>query len=352
MSPTQQTTMTAADAARAVVDVPDEAPRRRFSVSKTAPRVALLGAWAVMIVVFSVLEPDTFLTSANFQTIFGSQAVLLVLALGLVIPLTVGDFDLSVAFLMGLAAVVLAKLNVDQGWPLLAALAATLALGLVVGAVNGFLVVVMKVDSFIVTLGMGTFLLGISTWVTDSKTISGVSPSLVEWTGSNRFLGISVAFWYGVLLCVLVWLVLQHTALGRRLLFVGRGRSVARLSGIDAGRIRFGAFVASGLVSAVAGAVYVGTLGGIDPTSGQSFLLPAFAAAYLGATAIVPGRFNAWGTFIAVYFLVTGITGLQILGVANFVQNLFYGAALVIAVVLSQLVARRQEARDGRRKIA
>ncbi len=323
--------------------------RERLNFGSLAQRYALLGAWAVMIVVFALLRPDTFPTSANFQTIFGSQAVLLLLSLGLIIPLTAGDFDLSVAFLMGLAAILVADLNVEAGWPLIPAMLAAIALGAVVGSINGFLVVVMKVDSFIVTLGMGTFLLGVGSWITNSRTIVGVSPTLVEWTVSNRFLGISVSFWYGVVLCGLLWFVLQYTRLGRRLLFVGRGRDVSRLSGIGVARMRFGAFVAAGVIAAVAGIVYVGTLGGVDPASGQNFLLPAFAAAYLGATAVVPGRFNAWGTFIAVYFLVTGITGLQLLGVENFVQNLFYGSALVIAVVLSQLVARRQEARGGGR---
>jgi ribose transport system permease protein len=133
---------------------------------------------------------------------------------------------------------------------------------------------------------------------------------------------------------------------GRRLLFVGRGRSVARLSGIHVARLRWGALVVSGLISAFAGVLYAGTLGSADPTSGLSFLLPAFAAAFLGATTIMPGRFNPLGSIAAVYFLVTGITGLQLLGVQTFVQQLFYGGALVLAVALSQL-ARRRSASGG-----
>jgi ribose transport system permease protein len=93
--------------------------------------------------------------------------------------------------------------------------------------------------------------------------------------------------------------------------------------------------------------LYAGTTGGADPSSGASFLLPAFAAAFLGATSIVPGRFNPWGSFIAVYFLVTGITGLQLLGVESFVQQLFYGGALVVAVVLSRLIGGRAAALQG-----
>ena len=135
--------------------------------------------------------------------------------------------------------------------------------------------------------------------------------------------------------------VFEFMPVGRRLLFVGRGRSVARLSGIHVVRLRWAAFVASGMISAFAGVLYVGTLGSADPTSALSFLLPAFAAAFLGATTIMPGRFNPLGSIAAVYFLVTGITGLQLLGVQTFVQQLFYGGALVLAVALSRLARRR-----------
>jgi ribose transport system permease protein len=159
----------------------------------------------------------------------------------------------------------------------------------------------------------------------------------------HRFLGVPLGFYYALILCAAIWYVLSYATVGRRLLFVGRGREVARLSGIAIDRVRLGGFVASGLMGAIAGVLYVGTTGAADPSSGLTFLLPAFAAAFLGATTINPGRFNPWGTMISVYFLVTGITGLSILGVSTFVQDLFYGGALVIAVTLSQIVRGREE---------
>jgi len=135
----------------------------------------------------------------------------------------------------------------------------------------------------------------------------------------------------------------EQTVYGRRLLFTGRGREVARLSGIRVNRVRVSAMTASGFISALAGVMYVGTTGAADPSSAFSFLLPAFAAAFLGFTAIRPGRFNAWGTFVAVYFLISGITGLELRGVPAFVQQLFYGAALILAVVLRQMARGRTE---------
>jgi ribose transport system permease protein len=154
---------------------------------------------------------------------------------------------------------------------------------------------------------------------------------------------VPLEFYYAVALAALVWYLLEYTALGRRILFVGRGREVARLSGINTDRIRIACLVASGFFGALAGVLYAGTQGAADPVSGATYQLPAFAAAFLGSTCITPGRFNPWGATVAVYFLVTGITGLVFLGFSSFIQDMFYGGALIIAVTLSQLVRGRQE---------
>ncbi len=311
-----------------------------------AERYALLAAWGVTCVVFGILRPDTFLTTSNFTTIFGSQAILVVLALALLPPLTAGDYDLSVAATMTLSAMVLAILNVNHHWSIGAAIGAALLVGVLVGLVNGALVVLLDIDSLIATLGSSTFIAGVVLWVSNSLTISGISQSLINVVVVDRFLGIPLEFYYGIALGIVILYVFEFMPVGRRLLFVGRGRNVARLSGIHVARLRWGALAVSGLISAFAGVLYAGTLGSADPTSGLSFLLPAFAAAFLGATTIMPGRFNPLGSIAAVYFLVTGITGLQLLGVQTFVQQLFYGGALVLAVALSQL-ARRRRASGG-----
>ena len=303
-----------------------------------AQRLALPAVWLLVIALFGALEADTFLTSANFQTIFGSQAVLAVLTLGLLLPLTAGDYDLSVASVLSLSTMVTALLNVNQGWPVGLAVLTALGCAALVGVVNGLLVVLVDLDSFITTLGTGAFVAGVVLWISGSETVGGISDSLVDPVITWDLLGIPLAFWYGLVLCAGLWYVLEFTPLGRRLLFTGRGRSVARLSGVRVGRARFGALVVAASIAGLAGVLYAGTNGGADPSSGGNFLLPAYAGAFLGATSIAPGRFNAWGALIAVYFLVTGVTGLQLLGVESFVQQLFYGGALVVAVVASRLV--------------
>ncbi len=321
-----------------------DAPRRRFS-GQTLEAMALPIAWLAIIVIFGILRPETFLTSANLSSILASQAVLVVVTLGLIIPLTAGDYVLSVASVVGLSAMLLAILNVNRGWPVGVALAVSLGAGLLVGLINGALVVLFAIDSLIVTLGMSTFVTGVVLWMSGSNTVSGVSPSLVDPVIVWRLLGIPFEFYYALAVAVVVWYVFGYTPVGRRLLVVGRGREVARLSGIRVGAVRWGALVCSALRAAFGGILYAGTSGAAGPSSGLELLLPAFAAAFLGATTIRPGRFNAWGTLIAVYFLVTGITGLQLMGAESYVQNLFYGAALILAVAFSQFVRRRRARR-------
>lgn len=315
----------------------------RAGLLRRAEQFGLIAVWLAMIAVFGYLQPDTFLTWSNLSTILGSQAVLVVVTLGLLIPLTANDFDLSIAYTMTLSSMLIAVMNVNQGIAIGWAIAAALVAGLVIGAVNGLLITLFRIHSLIVTLGVGTFLHGITLWMSDSMTISGVSPVLINAVIVQRLFGIPLEFYYAIGVALIIWYMLEYTAVGRRILFVGRGREVARLSGINTDRVRVGCLMASGFLGALAGVLYTGTQGAADPVSGVSYQLPAFAAAFLGSTCIVPGRFNPWGTTVAVYFLVTGITGLVFLGFSSFIQEMFYGGALVIAVTLSQLVRGRQE---------
>lgn len=308
-------------------------------------RFALVGVWIALIIFFVIKVPETFPTMANVSNMLGSQAVLLVLALGLIIPLRANIYDLSMASVMTLSAVIVASFYVMHGWSLWSSVLLALAAGLVIGAINGFIVTKFEIDPFIITLGIGTVVLGLSYIISESRTVSGVDPFLSEVMLSKPFLQIPLNFWYAVILCAIVWFVFEYTAFGQRLLFIGQNPDVARLNGVNVQKLRWISLICSGGIGALAGVVFVGTTLSADNTSGSAFLLPAFAAAFLGSTTIRIGRFNPWGTLIAVYFLVTGITGLQLMGAQQYVQQLFYGGALVIAVVASKVVRARSQKR-------
>ena len=316
---------------------------RHSDVIYQLERFGLVIVWLAFIALFGTMRPDTFLTWSNFSTIFGSEAVLVIVTLGLIVPLTAGDFDLSIAQVLTLVSMSVAILDARMDLPLALVLPIGLAIGALVGLINAGITLYFRVHSLIVTLGVGTFLHGVTLWIGNSQTISGVSPVLMDWVIIQRVFGIPIAFYYAMGLALLIWYVLSYTTYGQHLLFTGRGREVGRLSGIAVERVRLIAFVISGMLGAFAGILYTGTTGSANPSSGTALLLPAFAAAFLGATCIKPGRFNPWGAVIAVYFLVTGINGLSVLGFRTFVQDLFYGGALVLAVMVSQIVSGRKE---------
>ncbi len=317
-------------------------PPVQRSKTEFAERFGLVIAWALLILILGYFRPDQIFSWNSFAAMFGSNAMIVVLTLGLIIPLTTGDFDLSVAPTMAISSMLIAVLNVRMGWGIGEAIVLAVALGAVIGAINAVFILWFGIQSLIVTLGVGYFINGVVLWMSRSNVISGVSMDLVNVVILTRFLGIPLSFWFAVILTVIIWYVFQHTALGRRLLFVGRGREVARLSGVNVTRIRAGALIASGAIAGLAGVLYTGMRGSADPSSALAFLLPAFAAAFLGSTTLYPGRFNAPGAFVAVFFLSTGIMGLQFLGAQSFVQNLFYGGGLVAAVSISQLLRKRR----------
>jgi ribose transport system permease protein len=321
-----------------------DAPRvLRINLGELSYRYALVFAWIAVAIVFSILRPNTFATWSNATTILGSQSVLVVLTLGLILPLTVGEFDLSVGSNLAFSSVIVAVLNVNHHWPIVPAVLLGVAASVVVGLVNGLLVVSVGLDSVIATVAMSTLLTGLALGMTNFITVGGVSESLVH-VISNRALGIPLSFYYGIGLGMIVWYVFRFTPLGRHLIFVGRGRDVARLSGLPVNGIRIGAFTAAGLFAGLAGVILAGTLGAADPNSGVNYLLPAFSAAFLGSTVVAPGFFNPWGSIIAVYFLVTAITGLELLGLSSWIEQVFYGTALGLAVTLSRLAARKRTA--------
>lgn len=320
----------------------DKRPHARFMHGRAgawAESLALPLFWVVLVVTFAWLKPQ-FLTAGNISNILGSNSVLLVVTLAALVPFMLGDFDLSVGSVSGLSAMVVAVLNgqYDVAMPL--ACAAALGAGAVLGGLNAVFVVGFSNDTLIVTLASGTIATGIVYVISNSTTVSLTSMSLTQWTFLHALFGVPLEFYYGMLLVLVLWYLSRMTALGQQVLFVGQSREVARLSGIRVGRLRSGGFLAAGVIAAISGILAVGMNGASDPTSGPSLLLPAFAAAFLGTTTIQPGRFNPLGTAIAVFFLASGVSGLQLLGAQNYIQDLFYGGALITAVTLSGLVRR------------
>jgi ribose transport system permease protein len=290
--------------------------------------------WIALVALFALWVPDTFLTKLTAQTIASEQAVTAIVAVGLLVPLAAGAYDLSVGAMVGLAAIILSSLTARSGIALAPAIVLTLGVGLAVGAVNALLVVVVGIDSFIATLAMGSILIAPSRAVSGDQIVSGAPASLTGLT-DGHVLGVPAIAIYMLAIAVVVWYVLEHTPLGRRLAATGAGPEAARLAGVRTRRLVFGSLVASAVLATVAGILLASKLGTATPDLGPAYLLPAFAAAFLGTTQVKPGTFNVWGTLLAIFLLATGVKGLQLAGAADWVTDLFNGVALVIAVGLS-----------------
>lgn len=318
---------------------------RPTNYRRLGERYALPAVWLLLIAGFSVAMPQSFFNWGNFSILFASYAPAALLALAIIVPLTASDYDLAVGATMTLSSCLVGVLNVWAGWPIGLCILAALAGGVTVGLFHAFFIVYVRIPSLVVTLGTTSLMTGIVQWFTRSSTIGGIDIALIDAVVGGRWFGIPYAFYYALATAFVLWYVFDFTPLGRRLLFVGRGREVARLNGIAVSRIRTGALVTSSFIAAIAGVLYAGVLGSADPYSGLNYLLPAFAAAFLGSTTITPGRFNSWGTMIAVYFLGSGITGLTMLGIPLWVTNVFNGGALILAVTISQFT-RGREASD------
>ena len=316
-------------------------PRRSgLNLSQLAARWGLLILLVLLIAIFSALKPDTFPTYFNLRSIVTNKSVQALLALAVFLPMTANHFDLSAGFLLGIAQVLVIGLQAQGlGWPEAAAL--VLLLGLSVGLFNGLLVTVVGIDSFIATLGTGTLLYGINEWYTGGQqVIASLPDSFIDLSGVVA--GVPLPALYVLGLSLVLWVAFEYLPLGRHLYVLGASPKAAELNGISARRYVTGALMAGGLVSAFAGIVLQSQLQVGQSSVGQEYLLPAFTAALLGATSIRPGRVNVWGTILAVALLAVTVAGLNQLGAPFFVEPIFNGATLIVAVGLAVTAARRR----------
>ncbi|MCX6423086.1 MAG: ABC transporter permease [Actinobacteria bacterium] len=316
-----------------------EKARQSGVMARRVQAYSILVAWAVLILVFTLLLPDTFLTVQNFTAIANSKTATVLLTLGLIFALAAGEFDLSIGAALSLGAAIPAWLYDVYGTPVLIGILVALMAAALMGTLNALLSVRYSIPSLVVTLGTGTAVIGLVAGIVGNSTIS-IRGDWWNVVLTHRTFGLYTSFWIVMLIALIIWYILQQTPIGRHLYFVGQGREVARLAGIRVNAYRYAALITSATLGCLAGAFLLGNTGAIQARIGQFFILAAFAAAFLGSTAIVPGRFNAWGTVVAVYFIETGITGLQLLGLQAWVSDVFYGTALVVGVLVATLATR------------
>jgi len=313
-------------------------------VLRFIPVYGLVILTAFLIILFSILLPNTFPTMLNVRAIVSDKAIIAMLSLGAMIPMVAGRIDLTVGYGIVLWHILAISLQTTMGLPWPLAVMIVLLLGAVTGFLNGLLVEVAKIDSFIATLGTGTVLYALALWHTGGRQMVGLLPDGFLAINGTFIFGLPITGFYLLAITVSLWVVLEYTPIGRYLYAIGANQKAAQLNGIPTRKFVIGAFMSSGVLTALAGVILASKLRIGQASVVLEFLLPALVGAFLGSTTIKPGRVNVWGTIIGVVILAVGISGIQQFGGSFWVEPLFNGVTLLIAIGIAGYAQRRKGA--------
>jgi ribose transport system permease protein len=311
-------------------------------LSRLIPVYGLVILTVILLILFSVLLPDTFPTLLNLRSIISDKAIIMLLSLGVMIPMSAGRIDLTVGYGIVLWHILAISLQTMYGfsWPM--AVVTVLLLGAIMGFLNGLLVEVAKIDSFIATLGTGTVLYALALWHTGGRQIvGGLDPTFYALSTKMVF-GLPITGYYVIAIALLMWVIYEYLPIGRYLYAIGASPKAAALNGIPVRKFVIGSFIASGLMTALAGVLLAAKLRIGQASVGLEFLLPALVGAFLGSTTIKPGRVNVWGTMIGVIILAVGISGIQQFGGSFWVEPMFNGVTLIVAIGIAGYAQRRK----------
>jgi ribose transport system permease protein len=318
-------------------------------LGRTMPVYGLVILTVMLALLFSMLLPDTFPTLFNLRAILSDKSVIALLALAATIPMITGKIDLTVGYGIVLWHILAISLQTRYGvpWPLTVLI--VIACAALFGMLNGLLVELAQIDSFIATLGTGTVIYAVAMWHSGGRQVVGELPEGFVAIASAEFLGLPIGAFYVLIVAVAMWLVTEFTPLGRALYVIGANPKAAQLNGISVRRHVMGAFVASGTLSGFAGVLLASRLQIGQASVGLEFLLPALVGAFLGSTTIRPGRVNVWGTLIGVAILAIGISGIQQFGGAFYVEPLFNGVTLLVSIGIAGWAQQRRNLSIKRR---
>ena len=335
------TTTRGTDVTATEVDQPDGGSPHKRSIAPALERAVLPLMLLGVIVVFSQLPAtaDSFMTAANLRTVLSNQAVIGLAALAVIPSIASGYYDLSIGANVGASAMAAAG-AARAGWSVPVVIAIALLVGLTIGVINGVLVAYIHIDSLIATIGTSTVVGALVLWYSDSSTIIAPFSRSVTKAVNSTWFGIPKVVWYLAAVAIIVYFLLDQTPLGRYFQALGSNKAAARLVGLNVPRLTVVSLGITGLGAGIAGMIIAVQNGSVSPQTGPGYTLVALSAVFLGSTCIQPGRFNVPGTIIAVYFVAVIVNGLTLTGAASWVNPLFNGLALLVAVAVSVAVRR------------
>lgn len=313
----------------------------RAKLLRLAPVYGLVILTLALILLFSALLSDTFPTLLNLRSIISDKAIIAILSLAAMVPMVTGKIDLTVGYGIVLWHILAISFQtMGMPWPVACAL--VLMLGAVTGLLNGLLVEVARIDSFIATLGTGTVLYAVALWHSGGRQVVASLPEGFYALNGTFVFGLPITGFYVLAIAVVLWLILEYLPIGRYLYAIGANANAAALNGIAVPRYVMGAFITSGVLTALAGILLASKLRIGQASVGLEYLLPALVGAFLGSTTIKPGRVNVWGTMVGVVILAVGISGIQQFGGSFWVEPMFNGITLLVAIGIAGYAQRKR----------
>jgi len=298
--------------------------------------VFLLG---ILILVFA-LASDAFFTWTNFKSILITQTVIACVTFGVMLPLIVGEFDLSVGYMVGFIAMLGAWLA-GHGWAVILIILVMLGVGALIGFINSILIDRTHISSFIATLGVGIILQGFTQGLSGGSVLTADIPRVVIDIGREYAGPVSISVWITLGLIVALFYLLEHTPLGRSWYAIGGSEKVSYLAGLRTKRLKSAAFALGGLLVGVGAIFALGQNGSASPSFGPELLLPAYAGAFLGVTTYRGGYYNVIGSIVGILVLAVGFNGLSLVGVPFWIQPVFNGTVLLVAVLAARAETRK-----------
>lgn len=310
-------------------------------VAQILTRYSLLFLSILLIILFSATT-KSFASMLTVQAILSSKSKIALLALAATVSMIVGKMDLNVGFGVVLWHILVITFQVWYKIPWQWACLLVLLIAAAYGVINGILVALADIDSFVATLGSGTVVYALALWHSGGRQIVGDLPDAFLNIHHTEIHGIPIVAFYVLLVALILWVVTENTPIGRCMYAVGGNPVAASLNGIKVNKYIICSFMVSSILTGFVGILVAAEQGVGQASVGMDFMLPALVGAFLGSTTIRPGRVNVWGTVVGIAVLAIGIAGIQQFGGAFWVEPLFNGSTLLLSITLAGYAQRRR----------
>lgn len=318
------------------------APRMGLSIVQQLREFALVPPIIALILIGAYVDKN-FLSLANLSTILGASAALSLLVLGEALIIITGKFDLTLESNVGIAPAIGAMLVIPATsagfgteWPVAIALICTLLAGALIGFLNGFMIVKLKLNAFIVTLAMLIVLRGLHVGVTEGQTLWDM-PDSFFWLATQTFLWMPISVWLSLFVFVSAGIFMRYHRTGRAIYAIGGNPDAARAAGIRVDRITWGVFITAGILAAIAGIVLTGYVGAISASQGEGMIFTVFAAAVIGGISLDGGRGSMIGALTGVLLLGIVQNILTLAQVPSFWIQAIYGLIILGSLMIARI---------------